>query len=234
MDDIQQVLTFAKEQQDAKQLLRTQAETARIAAEANAAQALLALAQAQAAAATANSAALAAGAPAAGNVTFALSPALASSTLLNYKLGEGIKIYRKATAPLDVPFGGDFGALRLFLNKVQQRAMQFGWSTILQIYQAGQVYSFVKNYGLVTLESLKTQATVNEAANDRSTQNSSQMYTFLITSVTDGLLGKIISKKGGLHYGNRISRWSLPTEGNCNNLPCRHASSSGIHQTMPR
>jgi hypothetical protein len=177
--------------------LRTQAETARIAAEANAAQALLALAQEQAAASTANAAALAVGAATAGNVTFALSPALASSTLLNYKSEEGIKIYGKgkATAPLDVPFGGDYGALRLFLNKVQQRATRFGWSAILQINQAGQVYSFVENYGLVTLESLKVQATVNEAVNDRSTQNSSQMYTFLITSVTDGLLVKIISKK---------------------------------------
>jgi hypothetical protein len=34
-----------------------------------------------------------------------------------------------------------------------------------------------------------------EAVNGRSTQNSSQMYTFLITSVTDGLLAKIISKR---------------------------------------
>ncbi len=195
MDDLQQALTLAKEQRDAEQQLRTQAETARIAAEANAAQALLELAQARAAAATANAAALTAGATTVGNVTFTLSPALASSTLLNYKSSEGIKIYGKATAPLDVPFGGDSGALRLFLSKVQQRATKFGWSIILQINQAGHVYGFVENYGLVNLESLKVQATVIEAANDRDTQNSSQMYTFLITSVTDGLLGKIISKK---------------------------------------
>jgi hypothetical protein len=47
----------------------------------------------------------------------------------------------------------------------------------------------------VTIRSLKEQAIVNEASNVRSMQNSSQMYTFLITSVTDGLLGKIILKK---------------------------------------
>jgi hypothetical protein len=34
-----------------------------------------------------------------------------------------------------------------------------------------------------------------ETANSRDTQNSSQMYTFLITSITDGLLGKVISQK---------------------------------------
>ena len=77
MDDLQQALTLAEEQRDAEQQLRMQAETARIAAEANAAQALLELAQARAAAATANAAALTAGATTAGNVTFALSPALA-------------------------------------------------------------------------------------------------------------------------------------------------------------
>jgi hypothetical protein len=65
----------------------------------------------------------------------------------------------------------------------------------LQIYKAGQVYSFVKSYRQVTQESLKAQAVINEATNNRSRQNSSQMYTFLITSVTDGLLRKIISKK---------------------------------------
>jgi hypothetical protein len=32
-------------------------------------------------------------------------------------------------------------------------------------------------------------------ANDRNTQNFLQMYTFLITSITDGLLGKVISQK---------------------------------------
>jgi YHS domain-containing protein len=47
----------------------------------------------------------------------------------------------------------------------------------------------------VNLATLKAQALVIEAANDRSTQSSSQMYTFLITSITDGLLGKVISKK---------------------------------------
>jgi hypothetical protein len=47
----------------------------------------------------------------------------------------------------------------------------------------------------VTKDSLKAQALMTATANDRDTQNSSQMYTFLITSISDGLLGKVISKK---------------------------------------
>jgi glucokinase len=84
VDDLQKALALAKEQRDAEVLLRTQAETARIAAEANAAQALLELAQARAAAAAAiaNAAPLMAGATTAGNLTFALSPALVSTTLV--------------------------------------------------------------------------------------------------------------------------------------------------------
>jgi hypothetical protein len=195
MSDLQDQLTLAEQERDQQQQLRTQAEAARVTAEATAAQALLDLTQARPTLATANAAVIAAAAAAAGNVTFALSPALASSTLLNYQSGEGIKIYGKATAPLEVLFSGDSGALRLFLSKVQHRATQFGWTAILRITQAGRTLNFVEHYGQVNLATLKTQALLTEAANDRSTQNSSQMYTFLITSITDGLLGKVISKK---------------------------------------
>jgi hypothetical protein len=87
-------------------------------AEATAAQAMVDLAMAQMAAAAANALVLTAAAVTAGQGTFALSPALASNTLLNYRSSEGIKIYGKATLPLDSLFDRDSGALRLFLSKV--------------------------------------------------------------------------------------------------------------------
>jgi hypothetical protein len=110
--------------------------------------------------------------------------------ILNYKTSEGIKIYGKATAPLDVLFNGNSGALHPFLSKVQQRAMQSGWLTILRITQGTQVFNFVDCYGQVTIEAIQAQAMSVEAANSSNTQNTSQMYTFLITSISDGLLGK--------------------------------------------
>jgi hypothetical protein len=191
MEALQEAIRIAEQERD-------QAVAAKTAAEASAAQALVDLATAQTAAATANAAVLTAAAVTAGQVTFALSPALASNTLLNYRSSEGIKIYGKATSPLDSLFDGDSGALRLFLSKVQQRATQFGWTAILQINQGGQVLGFIENYGQITINSIKAAAAVHEAANDRNAQNSSQMYTFLITSLTDGLLGKVISQKE--HY----------------------------------
>ena len=81
MASVEQQLQIAQQERDAAQALLLQVQ-------ATAAQAVQDLATANAAAA------------AAVVVTFALSPALASSTLLNYKSGEGIKIYGKATAPL--------------------------------------------------------------------------------------------------------------------------------------
>jgi hypothetical protein len=164
------------------------AATAQAAADAAAAQATADLALARAATA-------AAVLQAAGPTTFALSPALASTTMLNYRSSEGIKIYGKATAPLDVLFDGDSGALRLFLSKVQQRAIQFGWTAILTVNQAGQNHNILSSYGQVTTATIQGNAIIWEAAQDRNTQNSSQMYTFLISSVTDGLLGKVISQK---------------------------------------
>jgi hypothetical protein len=151
MEALQEALQEAQLERDAAQALANQAGAKRATAQATAAQALLDLAAAQAVAATA-------GAVIGGAVTFALSPALASNLLLDYRTGERIKIYGKATAPLDVLFDGDSGGLRLFLSKVQQRATQFGWTAILQINQAAQVYNFIESYGQVTIESLRVQA----------------------------------------------------------------------------
>ena len=171
MEVLQQRLDLAEQERD-------QATTDRAIAQAAAAQAVQDLLIAQAAPGGG------------GQVSFALLPALASATILNYKTSEGIKIYGKATAPLDVLFDGDSGALRLFLSKVQQRAMQSGWLTILWITQGTQVFNFVHCYGQVTIEAIQAQAMSVEAANGSNTQNTSQMYTFLITSISDGLLGK--------------------------------------------
>jgi hypothetical protein len=112
-------------------------------------------------------------------VIFALSPALASNSLLNYESSVGIKIYGKAISPLDILFDGDAGGLRLFLNKVNQRANQFGWNELC---------------GALTIDSVNAASNI-EVANDRNTQNSPQMFIFLIESITDGLLGKVISQK---------------------------------------
>jgi hypothetical protein len=111
-----------------------QAATEQATAQVRAAQALLDLAAAQAV--------MEAAATGGGVETCPLSPALASNLLLlDYRTGAGIKIYGKATAPLDVLFDGDSGGLRLFLSKAKQRATQFGWLEIIQINQAAQVYN---------------------------------------------------------------------------------------------
>jgi hypothetical protein len=70
----------------------------------------------------------AAGVPA-GATTFALSPALVNSNaLLNYKTSKGIKIYNKATSPMESLYNGGSGNLRLFLSKMQQKGNQYGWN----------------------------------------------------------------------------------------------------------
>ena len=188
MEALQQAIQIAEQERD-------QAIAARTAADAQAAQAMVDLATAQTTAATANAAVLEATAAASGEVTFALSPARASNTLLNYRTSEGIKIYGKATSPLDTLFNGESGSLRLFLGKVQQRAIQFGWTSVLLVNHNGQVLNFIENYGQVSTSTLKQKAAITEFANSRDTQNSSQMYTFLITSISDGMLGKVMSQK---------------------------------------
>jgi hypothetical protein len=120
MEALQQALQEAEQERDAAQALTTEAAAQRATAQATAAQALLDLAAAQAVAAAA--------ATRVGAVTFALYTALASNLLLDYRTGEGIKIYGKAKAPLNVLFNGDSGGLRLFLSKVPTV-----WSSLVRI-----------------------------------------------------------------------------------------------------
>jgi hypothetical protein len=186
MEALQEQLHVAEQERDAARTAATQADAER-------AQAIMNLTAATAAAAVAAADQPAAPPPA--PIFFALSPALATNATLDYRTGEGMKMYGKAIAPLDVLFSGDAALLRLFLSKVRQRATQSGWTGILQVTQGGVQMSFIENYGQITLESIRLQAAALETSNDRGTQNSSQMYQFLITSVTDELLGRVISQR---------------------------------------
>jgi hypothetical protein len=163
MEALQAQLRAAEEDRDA-------ARNAATPAAADRAQAIQELAAATAAALAAATAAAPAQ-PALG--LFALSPALATNATINYLTGEGMKMYGKAAAPLDVPFSGDAALLRLFLSKVRQRVTQSGWTGILQVMQNGAQMSLIENYGQLTLESIRLQAASLEASNDRSTLNSS-------------------------------------------------------------
>jgi hypothetical protein len=109
--------------QEQLRVMEQERETARATAQSQAAQAAVDLAATQAAT----------GGPA-GQVVFALTPALASNDLINYSTGEGIKMYGKAIAPLDTLYNGDSASLRLFLSKMQQRANQ---SVFLIVPRAG-------------------------------------------------------------------------------------------------
>jgi hypothetical protein len=172
--------------QEELSVMRQEKDTARATAQAQTAQTAADLAAARATT----------GGPT-GPVVFALFPVLASNNLINYSTSEGIKLYGKAVAPLETLYNGDSASasLRLFLSKVQRRANESGWTYILQISsQTGQVFDFIKNYGQVTIAAIRAQADALEEANNRKSQNSSQMYIFLITSINDELLGKVISQ----------------------------------------
>jgi hypothetical protein len=76
--------------------------------------------------------------------------------LLNYTSSEGIKIYNKATAPMEALYDGGSGNLQLFLSKMQQKGNQYGWPQILTISQGGSNYkNSVTSYGQVELSSVR-------------------------------------------------------------------------------
>jgi hypothetical protein len=84
--------------------------------------------------------------------------------------------------------------------------------------------------GIVNVSvSIRLQATAIEAANSRDTQNSSQMYTFLITSITDGMLGKVIFQREQYTYMTGFLDGPSLLKVLVSTSPCRHQGTSEPH-----
>jgi hypothetical protein len=143
------------------------------------------------AAALAGMAAPAAAAP--GPVVYARNPAHASTGLLNYKSSEGMKIYHSATAAMSIKYSGKAIDMHIFLKTVKARGDTYGWEHILTVPTEGGDKNLTDQYGLISLDMIRTHATIYENARDRNAQNSSQMYEFLLASLTAEALAMVLS-----------------------------------------
>jgi hypothetical protein len=68
------------------------------------------------------------------HVQFTLAPGRANNdAVLDYTSTEGIKLYNKATTPLETKYDLDAGRLYYFLQNVENRASNQNWSPICNI-----------------------------------------------------------------------------------------------------
>lgn len=156
-----------------------------------------------AAAAAANAAAAgpAGGAP---QAAFARTPALAHAGVLDLSSSEGMKIYNAATATLPSKFSGGPNEIYLLLKDLMQRSQAFGWSGIIIVNTAAPPAAgappppainrnLLTQYGLISLEQLRTKAIGYEDADGRAAQDSHMMYQCIYNTMTEEAKLKVLS-----------------------------------------
>ena len=85
---------------------------------------------------------------------------LANDAPWDYTSNNGVKIYMAAIAPLPAIFDGTEAKLNAFLNAIFLRAESLGFEHVFSIEDANGVKrSLIEEYGCLTLQDVKTQAT---------------------------------------------------------------------------
>lgn len=159
--------------------------------------------------ATAITAAVAANAPvpaAPPAAVFALTPALATTGILDYNQKSGTEIYKMATASLKTTFKGDKPNLRVLTNELTTHAKSFGWSDILTMNMGAgnpelQVHC---HYNALTLAQVRTHVDAYIDLNDRNQQNDYQLYVCLNATVDETTL-KMMASLTKDYYGGANS-----------------------------
>ena len=131
--------------------------------------------------------AAAAAAAAAAQVPFALTPALATTGLLDYSQKSGSDIFKNATASLPTTFKSDTPNLLVLTNELETHASTFGWASILTVTPtAGNPSLKVhRHYNAMTLAQVKTHVDAYIDLNGRSEQNDYQLYVCINATIDE-------------------------------------------------
>lgn len=141
---------------------------------------------------------------------FALTPGQAKpDDVIDYSTTVGFKRYQAATEPLKHLFDHKLGRTVSLALDLSKRAMESGWTKgtgdIITIPDsAGNDKNLIKHYGQLSLEDIKNKAQTYAGNPSRAAQNSSQMCTFLLDSLTESTRTEIMQVK---------DEWSIGEEG---------------------
>jgi hypothetical protein len=124
-------------------------------------------------------------------IHFALSPAWAQTSLLDYNSKTGSTIFRSNTAPLEPAYDLNPSDLSAFLQKMQRRSRKAAWETNMMVPVNGQGRDFFTSYGTISLEDCQLFAATYTGQPTRLAQNAYQMATCLEESLTDAAIQKV-------------------------------------------
>ena len=121
---------------------------------------------------------------------FALSPELEDSGVIDYKTSSGAKMYNQAVKKLsENQFDCNAAGLKIFMTHLRAKYHIMGWECILLIPTDhtdphNNLINMVYRHGEITLEQVTEHARTYMHGINRSAEDASQMFHFLMVSLT--------------------------------------------------
>jgi len=126
---------------------------------------------------------------------FSLTPARANpDAYLDYTTSSASKIFKQASASLDYKFDCEESSVQTFIETLRDRSTSSGWDSnqanIIDINGT----NLMDEYGLLTLDQIRTHVITYIETQTRTAQNSYQMYLSIISSLTDEGRAKLLTR----------------------------------------
>lgn len=131
-------------------------------------------------------------------VHFALTPARVSNAVIDYDTESGRKQFKAATAALQEKFNLDSSELQLFLQMLSDRVYEQDWTDVILVPIDGDVTNLknlTTHYGEVPLADVRAHALSYVMGVNRAAQDSMQLYTCLMSSLTKEALNRVRLKR---------------------------------------
>jgi hypothetical protein len=133
-------------------------------------------------------------------VRFALTPALATNTVLDYSSRAGAKLFDMATASLETSFDMRAKNIKLFLEELSIRSTTFGWSDIMEIPRdlarpLDETDNIMTAYGTIPIARVREHVATYIQTEARAAQDSYQIYLCIMATLTKEAKSRIVLQK---------------------------------------
>jgi hypothetical protein len=131
---------------------------------------------------------------------FALTPALAMNTVLDYSSRAGAKLFDMATASLETSFGMRAKNIKLFIGELSIHSTTFGWSDIMEIPKdLAQPLAVTDNlmtaYGTIPIARVRAHVATYIQTEAHAAQDLYQIYLCIMATLTKEAKSRIVLQK---------------------------------------
>jgi hypothetical protein len=139
---------------------------------------------------------------------FALSPAQASSEVIDFSQPAGAKLFKSATEKLTTTFDCEPENLHLFLVQLRDRSNTFDWNTIMLIPKGGDEENpkdLIESYGELSHADVRRHADSYVHTETRMAQDSYLLYLCIMASLSDKAQKKVHTRGSSFPFmiGNK-------------------------------